>query len=193
MNEQETKAYAIQPVETEECAVNNKPNGSAADESRMTIEQIIDQYGDGVLRLCLLYLGDRQLAEDAFQITMTKAWTQLHTFRGESSMKTWIMRIAVNACRDMLRSGWFRMMRRSEPEEKLFDTAAPDDGEARELRAMVLSLPGKYREVIVLYYYEDMKVREIAQLLGMPAASVSSRLRRARAMLKIGLEGGADE
>lgn len=173
--------------------MNDRPTGSAADASCMTIEQIIDGHGDDVLRLCLLYLGDRQLAEDAFQIAMTKAWKQMHTFRGESGVKTWIMRIAANTCKDMLRSGWLRMMRRSEPEEKLFAAAAPDDAQRRELRSLVLSLPGKYREVIVLYYYEDMKVREIAQLLGMPAASVSSRLRRARAMLKIELEGGADE
>lgn len=173
--------------------MDNKPMGAAAEASRMTIEQIIDEYGDGVLRLCLLYLGDRQLAEDAFQITMTKAWRQMHTFRGESGVKTWLSRIAANTCRDMLRSGWFRLMRRSEPEEKLFAAAAPDDTQSCELRSLVLSLPGKYREVIVLYYYEDMKVREIAQLLGMPAASVSSRLRRARAWLKIELEGGADE
>ncbi len=173
--------------------MSNRPNGSAADKPRMTIEQIIDQYGDGVLRLCLLYLGDRQLAEDAFQITMTKAWKQLHTFRGESGAKTWISRIAANTCRDTLRSGWFRMLRRSEPEERLFAAAAPDDSEARELRSFVLSLPGKYREVVVLYYYEDMKVREIAALLGIPVASVSTRLRRARAMLRIELEGGADE
>ncbi len=173
--------------------MNHEPNGSSAQAARMTIEQIIDAYGDGVLRLCLLYLGDRQLAEDAFQITMTKAWKQLHTFRGESGVKTWISRIAANTCRDTLRSGWFRLLRRSEPEERLFAAAAPDDSQARELRSLVLALPGKYREVIVLYYYEDMKVREIAQLLGMPAASVGTRLQRARAMLKIELEGGADE
>lgn len=173
--------------------MSNRLDGSAADKPYMSIEQIIDQYGDDVLRLCLLYMGERQLAEDAFQITMTKAWKQLHTFRGESGIKTWISRIAANTCRDMLRSGWFRMLRRSEPEERLFVAAAPDDSEARELRSLVLSLPGKYREVVVLYYYEDMKVREIAALLGIPEASVSTRLRRARAMLKIELEGGADE
>ena len=173
--------------------MSNRPNGSQAGKPCMTIEQIIDQYGDDVFRLCLLYLGDRQLAEDAFQLTMTKAWRQLHAFRGESSVKTWLSRIAANVCRDMLRRGWFRMMKRSEPEEKLFSAAAPDDGEAQELRSLVLSLPGKYREVVVLYYYEDMKVREIAQLLGRPVASVSTRLRRARAMLKLELEGGVDE
>lgn len=180
--------------ETEECAVKDANRGPASEQSmRMTIEEIIDRYGDDVLRLCMLYLGDRQLAEDAFQTAMTKAWRQRDTFRGESSVKTWISRIAVNCCRDILRSGWFRMRRRSEPEEALFDTAAPDDSEAREVRAAVLTLPGKYREMVVLYYYEDMKVREIAQLLGMPAASVSTRLRRARALLGRELKGGADE
>ena len=173
--------------------MNDRLTGSAPDKGHMSIEQIIDAYGDDVLRLCLLYLGDRQLAEDAFQLTMTKVWKQLHTFREESCMKTWVSRIAVNTCRDMLRSGWFRLMKCSEPEEKLFSAAAPDEGEARELRSLVLALPGKYREVIVLYYYEDMKVREIAQLLRLPVASVSTRLRRARAMLRIELEGGADE
>ena len=172
--------------------MDKRPDGNAAG-ARMTIEQIIESHGDDVLRLCLLYLGDRQLAEDAFQTTMLKVWKQKDKFRGESSEKTWVSRIAVNTCCDMLRSGWFRMMKRSEPEETLFSAAAPDRGEAQELRLMVLSLPGKYREVIVLYYFEDMKVREIAQLLRIPAASVSTRLRRARAMLKIELEGGADE
>lgn len=173
--------------------VDRQPNGSAADESRMTIEEILDAYGDDVLRLCLLYLGERTLAEDAFQITMTKVWQQKESFRGESSMKTWILRIAANTCRDMLRRNWFRMMKRSEPEDALFSLAAPDETPARELRALVLALPGKYREVIVLRYYQDMKLREIAALLGMPVASVASRLRRARKMLKIELEGGAAE
>ena len=90
----------------------------------MRIEELIDLYGDGILRLCILYLGDRQLAEDAFQETLIKAWKKWDGFRGESSVKTWLTRIAVNTCRDMLRSGWFRTMRRSQPVETLFDLAA---------------------------------------------------------------------
>lgn len=74
-----------------------------------TAEALIDAYGDELLRLCLLYLGDRQLAEDAFQETMVKAWRALPDFRGESGAKTWLFHIAVNTCRDMLRSGWMRM------------------------------------------------------------------------------------
>lgn len=158
------------------------------------IETIVDTYGDDLLRLCLLYLGDRQLAEDAFQETMIKAWRQMGTFRGESSLKTWLSHIAVNTCRSMLRSGWLRMMRRSEPVDALLDLAAPQAQEDGGLVTQaVLGLPGKYREVVVLYYYQDMKLREIAQALRLPVNSVSTRLRRARALLGKSLEGGVEE
>ena len=149
----------------------------------LSVDKLIDAYGDDILRLCLLYLGDRQLAEDAFQVTMVKAWQQLSTFRGESSAKTWLSHIAANACRDAMRSGWFRMRRRSEPIETLFDLAAPEQREDSAVRDAVLALEGKYREVVVLYYFEDMKLREIAELLRIPVNSVSTRLRRARALL----------
>ena len=75
----------------------------------MRIEEIIDLYGDDILRLCLLYMGDKQLAEDAFQETFVKAWKYLPGFRGESSVKTWVSHIAVNTCKSMLRTPWLRM------------------------------------------------------------------------------------
>ena len=62
----------------------------------MNIEELIDRHGDDILRLCLYYLGDRQLAEDAFQETFVKAWRRQDSFRGESSEKTWLSRIAAN-------------------------------------------------------------------------------------------------
>ena len=157
-----------------------------------TAETLIDAYGDELLRLCLLYLGDRQLAEDAFQETMVKAWRALPGFRGESGVKTWLFHIAVNTCRDMLRSGWMRMRKSSVPLEVMPELAGQENEPLRELTASVLALPGKYREIIVLFYYKQMKIREIAEALHMPTASVSSRLRRARAMLKIDMEGGKD-
>ena len=150
----------------------------------MKIEDMIARYGDDILRLCLVYLGDRQLAEDAFQETFVKAWKRRETFRGESSEKTWLSRIAVNTCRDMLRSGWFRMMKRSEPIERLFDLCAPGQEDHSDVRAAVLALPGRYREVVVLYYDQEMTMKEIAEATGMPVNSVSTRLRRARALLK---------
>ena len=164
------------------------PAGVLPDASRhgrgLSVEELIDSYGDDVLRLCVLILGDRQLAEDAFQITMTKAWRQLASFRGESGEKTWLSHIAANVCRDMLRTGWMRLLRRSDPIEALPELAAPGEDEGGSgVRDAVLALPGRYREVIVLYYFEDMKQREIAQALRLPVHTVSTRLRRARAML----------
>lgn len=157
----------------------------------MEIEELIDLYGDDVFRLCLSYLGDRQLAEDAFQETFLKAWKAREHFRGESSEKTWLASIAVNTCRDMLRSGWFRMRRKSAPIDELLDLAAeaPAAAEDSPVRAAVLALPGKYREVIVLYYDQNMKLKEIAQLLRLSVNTVSTRLNRARKLLQKALKG----
>lgn len=155
----------------------------------MDIETIIDAYGDGLLRLCLLYLGDRQLAEDAFQTAIIRAWRSLPAFRGESSMKTWLSRIAVNVCRDMLRSGWFRMRKSCVSIDALTDLAAEPSARDGEVTQAVLALPGKYREVIVLYYYEEMTLREIAEALAIPVNTASTRLRRGRALLGDMLKG----
>lgn len=156
----------------------------------MVIEELIDQYGDDIFRLCTAYLGDRQLAEDAFQETFLKAWKARERFRGESSEKTWLSSIAVNTCRDMLRSGWFRMRRRSQPIDQLLDLPS-DASEPLEspVRAAVLNLPGRYREVILLYYDQNLKLNEIASLLHLPLNTVSTRLRRARMQLQKTLKG----
>ena len=113
-------------------------------------------------------------------------------FRGESGAKTWLFHIAVNTCRDMLRTGWMRMRRRSVPLEVMPELAGQEDERLREMTAAVLALPDKYRETVVLFYYKQMKIREIAEALHIPQNSVSSRLRRARAMLQIDMEGGKD-
>ena len=159
----------------------------------MVIEELIDQYGNDILRLCVTYLGDRQLAEDAFQETFLKAWKARERFRGESSEKTWLSSIAVNTCRDMLRSGWFRMRRRSQPIDYLLDlpSDAPEPLDS-PVRAAVLGLPGRYRAVILLYYDQNMKMNEIATLLHLSANTVSTRLRRARMQLQKTLKGEID-
>lgn len=155
----------------------------------MKVEELIDLYGDEMLRLCLAYLGDRGLAEDAFQETFVKAWRAQERFRGESSERTWLAHIAVNVCRDMLRSGWFRLYRKSQPMEKLLNLAAPTPVETAPVRAAVLNLPGLYREVILLYYDQEMTIREIAEVLRISPNTVSTRLRRGRKMLQNTLKG----
>ena len=151
----------------------------------MQIEELIERYGNDILRLCCIYLGDRQLAQDAFQETFVKAWKALDTFRGDSSAKTWLSHIAVNTCRDLLRSGWLRMLRGSKPMEDMVELATPTPSpEAIAVREATQALPGRYREVIVLYYYQGMRIQEIAKVLALPENTVSTRLRRARGQLK---------
>ena len=149
----------------------------------MTVEELIDQHGDDILRLCLLYMGERQLAEDAFQETFVRAWRHMDGFFGESSVKTWFSHIAVNVCRDMLRTPWLRMRRSARSVEEMEHLPAPDAAPRHELMDAIRALPDKYREVIVLVYVQDMKLREAAAQLRLPVPTVSTRLRRARARL----------
>ncbi len=152
------------------------------------LKELIDTYQLQLLRLCYLCLHDLHLAEDAVQETFLKAWRGWSEFRGEASAKTWLTRIAIRTCSDMQRSFWFkRMDRRITPEELPIPAEEPAE-EDRVLTLAVMKLPHKLQEVILLYYYQDMNVRDIAQLLNISQPSVSNRLKRARAKLKAHLE-----
>jgi RNA polymerase sigma-70 factor (ECF subfamily) len=163
------------------------------------LEGLVEAHGDAILRLAYFHLKDRDLAEDVFQETFTKVYLQWHTFRGDSSPRTWIYRIAVNLCRDKLRSWTARKV--SLLGEQVIDALHPPEPDSAEevlrradrsaLLQAVMALPAEYREVIHLYYYEEMDVTEVATTLGLSGGTVRSRLFRARARLKTMLmEGG---
>ena len=81
--------------------------------SEVQLEAWITEYGDAVLRMCYLYLADRTLAEDALQDTFMKVWRGMDGRRNESSAKTWILRIAINTCKDYKRTAWLKHVDRS--------------------------------------------------------------------------------
>ena len=154
--------------------------------SELELEQMISQYGDGLLRVCLLYLKDYALAEDAVQETFLRAYRSFGRFEGRSSVKTWLTTIAINVCRNMLRSPW---RKRTVGEEALMylqasDPELPDPTVSRA----VMKLPRDQRAAVILYYVQGMKIREIAQTLDIPIQTVSSRLSRARQKLRIELK-----
>ena len=154
-----------------------------------TIERLILQYQMPLLRLCYVQLQDQALAEDAVQETFLKAYKGFDSFRGDSSEKTWLTRIAVNTCRDFQRGGWFKHTdRRVTPDMLPVGTIQPDT-EDLDLSLAVMKLPRKMREAILLYYYQDMSTEEIAETLGIAQSSVSNRLRRGREKLRKLLEG----
>lgn len=146
------------------------------------LERLMDTYGDGILRLCALLLGDPALAEDAAQETMLRAWRGWDAFRGDCTERTWLTAIARNVCRSLLRSPWHtRRTDWTELEALPAPRAEPEDGAV--LRA-VLDLPVKYREVVVLHYYQELSAGEIGRLLRLSKHTVTTRLRRARERLK---------
>lgn len=150
------------------------------------LERLIRDYGDSLLRMCLLYLHDYQLAEDAVQETLLKAYQKWSAFRGSSSEKTWLLSIAINVCRSQLRSSWHR---RVTPQDTLpdigYEQCFPDDTVCQAVAA----LRPKYREVILLFYYQELSVRETAAALSISERAVTVRLSRARAELKTALKG----
>ena len=155
--------------------------------------RLVSEYQRPLLHMCAMMLRDDAAAEDAVQETFVKAWRALPQFRGACSEKSWLMRIAMNTCRDMTRTAWFRHTdRRVIPEE--LQLPAPEeasrDDDREELAQAIMKLPRKYRDALLLYYYQDMNQEEVAQALNTSPSTVSKRLKHARDKLRTLLEGG---
>lgn len=146
---------------------------------RETLARLVAQYERAVLNTCCMILHDHGLAEDVTQETFLKAYRALDRYRQECSEKTWLMKIALNACRDVQRSAWFRHTDRCVALEELpIAVQDADFAEAEDLLRAVRQLPGKFREVILLHYYQDMTMAEVAFALGISVSTVSKRIRQ---------------
>lgn len=156
-----------------------------------TLEAWLKEYGDAVLRVCYIYLGDRALAEDATQDTFVKVWRGMHRFEGrnDSSPKTWIMRIAINTCKDYKRTAWLRHVDRAKAIDDLPLAADDTAEESRALFADVMRLPGKLKQAVLLYHFQNMTMQEAADALGVSRAAVHDRLNKAYALLRYEAEG----
>ena len=151
--------------------------------------RLVETYQTALLRSCYLMLRDRGMAEDAVQETFLKAYRAADVFRGQCSEKTWLMRIAMNTCRDMRRRAWFRYMDRRITPEELPEAAVPFTPRDDSLTRAIMALPQKEKETLLLYYYHDMTVTEIGESLQLSVSAVSNRLKRGRERLKALLEG----
>lgn len=161
------------------------------------IDEIMTKYGQEILYLVYSYVKNKTIAEDLTQDIFVKCYKSLDTYNGQSKLKTWLWRIAINYCKDYLKS-WYnkKVSLIGEPLESVSferdtveETVIQKD-EDEKLVAQVMSLPVKYREVIFLFYFEEMPLKEIAEITGVNENTVKTRLRRAKELLKEQLREG---
>lgn len=158
--------------------------------SEQEAERAIERYAGMVRRLCMVHLKNEADTEDIFQTVFLKYVTTSITFESEEHEKAWLIRVTINACKDLLKS-FFRS--RAVSLDELMEQPDELSRENREVLSAVLSLPEKYRDVVYLHYYEGYTAPEIGRLLKKNPNTVYTLLTRARQLLKDALGGEADE
>lgn len=148
-------------------------------------EMAVDRYADMIFRLAYSYLKSRADAEDVMQETLLKLYTEQADFDSPEHERYWVVRVAVNECKKILRSPW---RRRNSPLEEVPETAVLDTPAQTELFRQVMLLPPKYRAAVYLHYYEGYAVREVAAIMGANPSTVQTWLMRARGQLKTNLK-----
>lgn len=151
------------------------------------IEEIVRLYENDIMQLCTMLLRNASLAEDATQETFLKAWRGADQFRSDASVKTWLIRIAVNVCRDLRKSAWTRhaVLMDTLPEGKPGIYSEQDE----TLTLAVMMLPDKLRQVVLLHYWQRLTVEETAEALSVSRSTVLRRLEKAKKQLKKEMEG----
>jgi len=153
-------------------------------------ENLVRKYQDRVYNLCRYMIRDPQDAQDAAQDTFLKAYKALKDFRPDSSLYTWIYRIAVNTCLDYRRKSHREALRNEPlaedlPSDKPFPDQLYESGEITEaIQLAIQKLPEKLRAAIVLRELEELSYEEIAEVLHTSAGTVKSRISRAREQLR---------
>lgn len=146
----------------------------------------VDRYSDSLLRMCFISLRDWALAEDALQETFIKAWRAMPQYEHSPirNERAWLSRIAVNVCRDVRRTRWMRHVDAAQALEMLPPSQLAVEPEDRTLLLDILAMPEKYRQVLILYHYQRLTMREVAQVLGADVSTVHARLKKAEGMLR---------
>ncbi|WP_075618700.1 RNA polymerase sigma factor [Paenisporosarcina indica] len=160
------------------------------DKTSLHIEQVMEEHGEYLIRLAFMYVKDWEAAEDIVQDVFIRYYQNSEQFEQRSSLKTYLCKITVNRCYDHLRSWKNKKSNFTNAlVELLSNKTNPENQAIRKtensaLFKEIMSLPMKYREVILLFYYQEMKIAEISLVLNCTENTVKSRLSRARTQLK---------
>lgn len=146
----------------------------------LSYDEVVHRYAKTVASACLMKLNNWADAEDCFQNTFLKLYTSSPAFESERHLKAWLIRVAVNECKNTLRTRGRTLSLDSAAEVPVFMREADDNTPP----AILMKLKLKHREVMYLYYCEQYKVAEIARILGKNENTVKTLLRRGREEFK---------
>jgi len=156
-------------------------------DSGKDVRETVIKYSDTLYKVCIVILCNEQDVQDAIQETFCRYLEKSPDFRDAEHEKAWLIRVATNICRDMIR---FRIRHPKVSIDEVENTlAAPEE---KEILRELLELPVKQKTVIYLHYVEGYQVREIADILGIKESAVKVRLMRGRRQMRemISMEGG---
>ena len=154
--------------------------------SEEEVNRVIEQYSDTVRRICMVHLKNYADTEDIFQNVFLKYVLSSVSFENEEHEKAWLIRVTINACKDLLKSFFHS---RITSLDEIMEQPAELPSDHREVLEAVLSLPQKYRDVIYLHYYEDYTAPEISRILGKKVNTIYTLLTRSKQMLREKLGG----
>lgn len=150
------------------------------------VNRAIERYSDMVRRLCMIHLKNYHDTEDIFQTVFLKYALSPVAFESDEHEKAWLIRVTVNACKDLLKS-FFRS--RTVSLDDIIGQPAEMTAEDRGVLEAVLSLPSKYKDVVYLHYYEGYTAPEISKILRKNVNTVYTLLTRSKKLLREKLEG----
>ena len=148
-------------------------------------DALYTRYASDIIRVSYLYLGDRGKAEDVCHDAFVSLFVNRPALE-PGHEKTWLLKVAMNRCRDIWRSAWVRRVISGSPAFEMIpapDTLGKHMEKAEVLQA-VHSLPADFREIFILYYYQGYGISEISGILNLPEGTISSRLSRGRKKLE---------
>ena len=148
------------------------------------IESVIHSYGNMLFRLCLIMLGNTNDAEDAVQEVVIKYLQKAPKFENTEHEKAWLIKVSTNQCKDILR---FRSRNQMVDIDQIKECVKEESDS--EIIDALMTLPEKYKIVLILYYVEGYSTKEIAGVIGKTPSAVKMRLKKGRMLLKAAYEG----
>ena len=157
---------------------------SAKGGDRFAFDELVGRFVNDAFRLAFGMLHDREAAEDAVQEATLRSWRKLGNLRPGTEMRPWFLGIVANQCRTVVRGRWWSVLRLESHSESHNSEFEDRVVRGADLRAALRKLPIEHREALVLRYYLDLPLEEVAAVTGVPVGTVKSRINRALAAMR---------